>query len=133
VIGYRVTTRSDVKKVIRKIRRENPRTLGHAGGYIRKVAYRSIRPRKDRTKHSPKGSPPYTHTKRLPKSILYFVDKRRDSVIIGPSHRLIGIAGAEHEHGADWRKPMPDKRPFMQPALEKTAPKLPRQWQGFLR
>ena len=130
MIGYRVTTRSDVNKVIRKARRENPRRLGHGAALIRLTARRSIRTSK---RPAPKGHPPHTRgQKRLRNAILYVVERQRERALAGPSHRIAGVSGGEHEHGLDWRKPM-DERPFMQPALEKTAPRLPREWGGFVR
>lgn len=130
MIGYRVRTRSDVAKVIRKARRNNPTSLGHAAALIRLSARHSIRTSK---KPAARGQPPHTRgRKRLRNAVLYFVDKRRETALIGPSHRIAGISGGEHEHGLDWRKPM-DERPFMGPALKKESPKLPKQWEGFVR
>lgn len=130
MIGYRVKTRSDVRKVQRKIQRENPTRLGHGAALIRTYAKRSIR---TSSKPSAKGRPPHTRKgKRLKKALLYAVEKARERASIGPSHRIAGISGGEQEHGLDWRKPM-EARPFMGPALEKVSPRLPREWQGFLR
>ncbi len=130
MIAYRVRTRSDIAKVERKARRENPKSLAHGAAMVRLIARRSIRPS---PRPAPRGRPPHTRKgKRLRRAILYAVDKIRELALIGPSFRIAGISAAEHEHGADWRKPM-DERPFMRPALEKAAPKLPQQWEGFLR
>ena len=130
MIGYRVTTRSDVPKAVRKIKKENPKRLGHGAAIVRLIARRSIRSSK---RPAPPGRPPRTRgQRRLRRSVLYAVIKARETALIGPSYRIVGIAGAEHEHGLDRRKPM-DERPFMQPALEEAAPRFPKQWEGFLR
>lgn len=130
MIGMIVRTRSEIPKVIRKAERKNPKTLGHAAGLIRITARRSIRRRK---KPAPRGQPPHTQTGRLPKAILYAVEKAKHRAVIGTSRNLIGICGAEHEQNVGWRKPPIGSRPFMAPALEKITPRLPAQWRGFLR
>jgi len=129
MIGIKARSRFDREKVRRKAKQGNIRTLGHAAAVIRLTAKRSIRKRKG---PSPKGTPPHTRTKRLPSSILYSVDKTRDMALIGPSRRIVGIAGAEHEHGGKWRRERFPRRPFMFPALEKTAPRLPKHWAGSI-
>lgn len=130
MIHYKVKTRADLRKVERKAKRNNPETLAHGAATVRLIAKRLIR---TSPRPAPRGQPPRTRgRKRLRKAILFAVDKIRELALIGPSYRIAGISGAEHEHGADWRKPM-DERPFMGPALEKAKPKLPREWEGFLR
>ena len=123
----KVKTRLDVQRVLRAQRRANIETLPHAGGFIRKTAKRSIRKRKGA---SPKGKPPYTHTKRLPGSILYGVDKMAESVVIGPARTKIGRAGRVHEHGGRIKQDHFEPRPVMGPALEKTRRRLPAMWAG---
>lgn len=127
MIGMGARTRFHHQKLRRKAKEGNVRSLGHAAAAIRLTARRSIRKRKG---PAPEGSPPHTHTKRLPSSILYLVDKIRQAALIGPSHRIVGIAGAEHEHGGKWREERFSRRSFMFPALQKTAPRLPRHWAG---
>jgi len=127
MIGMQARTKFDSQKVRRKAKQGSIKSLGHAAATIRLTAKRSIRKRKG---PSPKGTPPHTRTKRLPSSILYCVDKTREMAVIGPSRRIVGIAGAEHEHGGRWRQEQFPRRPFMFPALEKTAPRLPRHWAG---
>jgi len=130
MIGYRVKTRSDVPKVIRKIRRENPTRLEHGAALVRLIARRSIRTSK---RPAPRGQPPRTRgQRRLRNAILYAVIKARETALIGPSHRIVGICGSEHEKGYSGRKKM-QQRPFMVPALERASPRLPKQWEGFLR
>jgi len=120
-------TKFDHQKLRRNAKQGNIRSLGHAAAAIRVTAKRSIRKRKG---PAPQGSPPHTHTRRLPSAILYRVDKTRQAALIGPSARIVGVAGAEHEHGGRWRKERFPRRPFMFPALAKTAPRLPTHWAG---
>jgi hypothetical protein len=90
------------------------------------IAKRSIRKRK---KASAPGTPPSTQTSRLPRSIVFFVDRKRCYAIIGPSYDLIGPAGAVHEYGSEsFRGEKYDQRPYMVPALEKVQSRLPRMW-----
>jgi len=56
------------------------------------------------------------------------VDKTREMALVGPSYRIVGIAGAEHEHGEKFRDQRLPRRPFMFSALQKTAPRLPPHW-----
>ena len=106
------------------------RSLGHAVATIRKLAMGSIRRIAGR---SAVGQPPHTHTNRLPKAILFAVEKPTQSAVVGPSRRIVGLAGAEQEHGGRWRKELFAPRPFMAPALEKVINRLPSFWAGSVR
>jgi len=119
------------RKLQKKVEQSNFQNIGHAAATLRMIARRSIRKRK---RPAPEGEPPHTQTKRLKTSILYAVDRRRESAIIGPSYHVIGVAGAEHEHGRRFRgrRPQQDARPFMGPALKKAAPRMPRFWRASL-
>ncbi|GAB6166150.1 hypothetical protein JCM19992_21500 [Thermostilla marina] len=117
-------------RVARKARRAGIKSLGHAGAAIRLAARRSLRKRKG---SAPPGQPPHTHTRRLPKAILYAVDKRRQVVVIGPAVHLFGTAGKAHEHGGRFRGARYPKRPFMEPALLKVKDRLPKFWAGSVR
>lgn len=83
------------------------------------------------------GTPPHTHThgvykrgnKRgrkkgdkkagvLPRSIVYRVDKRELSSVVGPSFRVAGTVGMAHEFGGLYKGQIFPERPFMKPALE---------------
>jgi hypothetical protein len=64
----------------------------------------------------------------LPNSIVFYVDKKKRYAIIGPSSDLIGVAGGIHEQGGSWRGQSYPKRPFMVPAMEIVAPRLPSMW-----
>ena len=125
-----VKTRSDVRKVLARAKRANIRTLGHAGGTIRKVARHSIRRSPN---PSAPGTPPQTRKGQLRRSILYAVEKDKQSVVIGPSITMVGTSATAHEFGGRFRRERYDKRPFMGPALEQTRAKLPRHWAGSVR
>ncbi len=135
MIGMKVKTRSDVQKVLRKVRRANIVTLGHAGAALRLTARRSIRRRKG---PSAPGTPPHTHTGALRSSIVYSVEKHADRVVIGPAFGGVGLSGALHEFGGRRRARRRGRaarykpRPFMGPALEKIKPRLPRMWAGSI-
>jgi hypothetical protein len=130
MIGMTVHTRLDVQIVLRKARRANIQTLGHAGAAIRLIARRSIR---RRANASAAGKPPHTRRGQLKRAILYSVEKEHQRVVIGPSHTIVGPVGGAHEHGGRFRKQTYDRRPFMGPALEKTEDRLPRMWAGSVR
>jgi len=101
--------------------------LNHAAAAIRLTARRSLRSGR---KASPAGSPPASKTRRLKESIVYVVDRLKRIALVGPSAQKVGPAGGIHEHGGPYR--LHDKktanypaRPFMLPAAEKIAPRLP--------
>ena len=127
-ISCKVTNRFN--SLERKVQQANFKNLGHAAATLRMVARQSIRRRK---KPSQPGSPPHTQTGRLKRSIIYSVDRQRQSAIIGPSHSIIGPAGAEHEHGGGRRKQRFPRRPYMGPALKKIQPRLSRMWASSIK
>jgi hypothetical protein len=83
--------------VIAATRRAERTVLSRQGAYVRGIAKRKIRRRKNPDLSSPPGTPPYTHTGALKKSIVFAVGT--DSVIIGPSWSEIGRIGHTHEFG----------------------------------
>jgi phage gpG-like protein len=72
---------------------------------------------------SPPGTPPYTHTGRLKKAILFAYNRATESVVVGPSERITDIGGL-HEKGGRRRGRRYPARPFMRPARQKSIPKL---------
>ena len=130
MVGMKVKTKSQMQKVVRKAKRGNIESLGHAGAAIRLVAKRSVRKKKG---PAPAGQPPHTHTKRLPRAIKYAVEKQRGRVVIGPDVESFGTAGKAHEHGGVYKQEHYEQRPFMGPALEKTKERLPRMWAGSVK
>jgi hypothetical protein len=130
MIGAKVKTKDETKKVLAKAKQGNFKSLGHAGAAIRLTAKRSIRKRK---KASPEGQPPHTRKGQLRGAILFDVDKQKDLVVIGPDHSKVGASGSAHEHGGKYKRQRYPKRPFMGPALEKTQDRLPKLWAGSVK
>lgn len=71
------------------------------GAYVRSDARRSIReaPKKRREKNSKPGTPPLSHTGNLKKNIFFGLDKRENSVVIGPHKNRSGYAPEALEYG----------------------------------
>ena len=130
MIEMKIQTRMDVQKVLRKVRRANIESLGHAGASIRLTARRSIR-RSPRP--SAPGTPPHTRRGLLRRAIVYAVDKFRRMVVIGPAYGMVGLSATPHEFGGRYRREQYKKRAFMGPALEKTKSTLPRHWAASVR
>ena len=101
MIHLRTRVRFNANRVKRKVDQASFKSLGHAGGAIRKTAYRSIRKRK---KPSRPGTPPHTQTGRLKRSIRYEVDRRSPGVVIGPINEIAGRIWNLHEFGGVARK-----------------------------
>ncbi len=130
MIGVRVKTRMDGKRVVRAARSGSIKSLGHAGGALRMAAKRSIKRAKA---ESPEGTPPHTRKGQLRRAILYAVERSRQSVVVGPDFSIVGKAGTAHEFGGRFRGGRYPKRPFMGPALQKTKDRLPKMWAGSVR
>ena len=98
------------------------------------------------------GTPPNTRRGLLKQSLLFGVEKQRQSVVIGPAESFIGTAMTAHEFGGIYRaesfigtamtahefggiyrKRRYPKRPLMKPTLEKTLPKLPALWENSVK
>jgi len=130
MVGVKVTTRSEMKKVLRAAQRSTFENLGHAGAAIRLTATRSIRRSK---KPSAAGSPPNTRRGQMRRAIRYAVEKNQNRVVIGPEHSVVADAGRAHEFGGSFRHEHYQPRPFMGPALEKNKDRLPKLWAGSVR
>jgi len=131
--------RPKVEQAVDKAKRQ---VHSKVGAFIRTTARTSIRKRKGT---SPPGSPPYSHEGSLRRLILFGYDRSSDSVVVGPVGFRQGTAPNVLEFGGtttvvrkrrgrvNARRTRIDKRPYMGPALEKEAPKLPRLWAGSVR
>lgn len=84
-------------------------------------------------KASSPGSPPHTREGLLKNSLLFGVEKKPQSAVIGPAESIIGTAMVPHEFGGKYRKRRYPKRPLMGPTLEKTASKLPSLWEKSVK
>lgn len=83
--------------VIAATKRAGKQVLARQGAYVRGIARRKIRRRKDPALCSPPGQPPFTHTGALKKSIVFGAGM--ESVVIGPTFSEIGRIGHTHEFG----------------------------------
>ncbi|XZE55816.1 hypothetical protein SH139x_001843 [Planctomycetaceae bacterium SH139] len=101
MMHIRTRVRFNANRVKKKVDQASFNSLGHAGGAIRKTAYRSIRKRKN---PSQPGSPPSSPTGRLRRSFRYEVDRRAPGVVIGPVNEISGQLWNLHEFGGKAKK-----------------------------
>ena len=120
----------DDRRILVAVRSGNNIALRRAGAYIRKATRNRVT---TSDKASAPGSPPNTRQGLLKQSLLFGVDNRRESVVIGPAESIIGTAMVAHEFGGTYRKRRYPKRPLMGPTLEKTATKLPALWEKSVK
>jgi len=142
MIGFRVKFKVNFKRLAKRVRRGSIKSMGQAGALVYKVARNSIRRRKG---PSTPGTAPHTRTKSQEKkarrfgglkdSLRFEVERRffGGSVVIGPTPRLAGTSGQAHEFGGSYRGQRFEKRPFMGPALQRSLPKIPREWKNIVR
>ena len=117
----------DERRILVAVQNGNNVALRRAGAYIRKAARNRI---STSDKASPPGTPPHTRRGRLKNSLLFGVEKKRRTVVIGPAESIMGTAMAAHEFGGSYRKRHYPKRKLMGPTLEQTAPRLPSLWEN---
>lgn len=87
--GSKIMTAKD--RVSRKV-------LSRQGAYLRGIAKRMIRFKKNKSIYSMPGNSPFTHSKTgLKQSIIFAADDV--SVVIGTTFSGIGTIGGTHEHG----------------------------------
>ena len=133
----------DGNRIISRAERAARSVLMRAGAFIRRRARSSLRKRK---RISLPGRPPSSHTGRLRGLILFGVDRRGETVVIGPRGKGDrDQAGETLEHGKTVRAKNRRKRrrqrmryrarPFMGPALkaEVDSGKLPKLWANSVR
>lgn len=120
----------DQRRIQRAVQRASFRGLSHAGAAVRLTARRSIR----RSKRAAlPGRPPHTRRGQLKKAIVYAVEKRKQRVVVGPTHELVGPSAVAHEFGGKFRGQKYPKRPLMGPALEQNKDRLPTFWAGSVK
>ena len=120
----------DESRILIAVQRGNITALRRAGAYVRKAARNRVT---QSANASSPGSPPNTRQGLLKQSLLFGVDKRLESVVIGPAESMIGTAMVAHEYGGRFRKRRYPKRPLMGPTLQKTATKLPDLWEKSVK
>ena len=120
----------DDRRILIAVKSGNNVALRRAGAYIRKAARNRV---STSDKASAPGSPPNTRKGLLKQSLLFGVEQKWQSVVIGPAESMIGTAMVAHEYGGRYRKRRYPKRPLMGPTLEKTATKLPSLWEKSVK
>ncbi len=120
----------DEEKVLNAVKSGNVKALRRAGAYVRKSARNAV---SRSSKASSPGMPPHTRRGLLKRSILFGVEKQRQSVVIGPAKSLIGVSMTAHEFGGMYRRRKYPKRPLMGPTLERVAPQLPKLWRDSVK
>jgi hypothetical protein len=116
-------------KVLALLGKKTSRMLFKAGGFARTFAQRSMRTKKGA---SPAGSPPHSHGNKLLRKLLYFhVDAKAKVVRVGPLKKVSTASFKVprlHEKGGTVNGKRGTghypARPYMEPALEATKPKL---------
>ena len=104
--------------------------LRRMGAYIRRAAQSKVR----QSRHpSQPGEPPHTRRGALKRGILFGVDRRTNSVVVGPSIRFVGTSMQAHEFGGGYKRERYPKRPLMGPSLRESAPHLAKMWENAVK
>jgi len=147
MIGMTVKTKFTPKLLVAAKDKAAFRNIGHAAASLAKDAKASIQrgPKEQRTRaksrsgkkvararHAPStpGTPPHTQRGRLPAAIRFAATE--NSAVIGPRKSVIGEAAAAHELGGSYKGQHYPARPFMQPALERAAPRFAGSFRGSI-
>ena len=104
--------------------------LRRMGAYIRRAAQSKVR--QSRNPSQP-GEPPHTRRGALKRGILFGVDIRTNSVVVGPSIRFVGTSMQAHEFGGGYKRERYPKRPLMGPSLRESAPHLAKMWEDAVK
>ncbi|MBR2487561.1 MAG: hypothetical protein IKB52_00380 [Kiritimatiellae bacterium] len=120
----------DADGLVARVARASVEILRRMGAYVRTVARRKVRPGE---RPSPAGTPPHSRTGALKRGILFGVERRQASVVIGPSERFVGTSMAAHEFGGAYKRERYPKRSLMGPALKESTPRLARMWQDAVK
>lgn len=104
--------------------------LRRMGAYIRRAAQSKVR--QSRNPSQP-GEPPHTRRGALKRGILFGVDRRTNSIVVGPSVRFVGTSMQAHEFGGGYKRERYPKRPLMGPSLRESAPHLAKMWENAVK
>ena len=104
--------------------------LRRMGAYIHRAAQSKVR--QSRSPSQP-GEPPHTRRGALKRGILFGVDRRTKSVVVGPSIRFVGTSMQAHEFGGGYKRERYPKRPLMGPSLRESAPHLAKMWEDAVK
>ncbi len=102
MIKYKAKSRMNTQAVKRAAGRAVIKTHEQAGRLIYRIARNSIRRRKNKNAHSPAGTPPFTHTGALKRSIRFAASDK--DVVVGPTLSEIGMVANLHEFGGRPKK-----------------------------
>ena len=120
----------DEAGLVARVAKASLAVLRRMGAYVRRAAQHKVH---TSDKPSLPGTPPHSKTGALKRGILFGVEKRRQSVVIGPSERFVGESMSAHEFGGRYRKERYPKRPLMGPTLKESAPRLSRLWEDAVK
>jgi phage gpG-like protein len=121
-------TEDTTKKVEQAAEKANFRNFRHGAASVSKAAKQSIQRRPG---PSAPGEPPNTHRRIfLRRSIRFAATKT--SAIIGPMKSIVGMSAQAHEFGGTYKGSTYPARPFMQPAMVKSAPRFAGEWKGSI-
>ena len=115
----------DEDGLVARVAKASVAVLRRMGAYVRRAAQHKVH---TSDKPSQPGTPPHSKTGALKRGILFGVEKRRQSVLIGPGFRFVGESAAAHEFGGQYRKERYPKRPLMGPTLKESASRLSALW-----
>lgn len=142
---FKVQTKFTPAPVVNAVDRSAERVLGKFGLFIRRDVRKRLKKRKKGGISSP-GESPATHGEQL-KMVLYDVNKRTRSVIIGPIklRGKMGLATKALEEGGEiqWKGEQKGKpvlaratieaRPYMLPTFEARKNELPEMWRNAIK
>ena len=120
----------DANGLVARAAKASVDVLRRMGAYIRRAAQSKVR--QSRNPSQP-GEPPHTHRGALKRGILFGVDRRTNSVVVGPSVRFVGTSMQAHEFGGGYKRERYPKRPLMGPSLRESAPHLAKMWENAVK
>ena len=133
-IGCRGGARMEIRKLKRKLDKGKFRGLNHAAAFIRRTMMNLLRKKAPKRVPSKPNTPPHRHASRgLAWGVLYSVDRRRGSAVIGPDYFRVKFCGMKHERGGMFKGAHYPRRPFAGPALKKVQSRLSRFWRASVR
>ncbi len=120
----------DANGLVARAAKASVDVLRRMGAYIRRAAQSKVR--QSRNPSQP-GEPPHTRRGALKRGILFGVDRRTNSVVVGPSVRFVGTSMQAHEFGGGYKRERYPKRPLMGPSLRESAPHLAKMWENAVK
>ena len=120
----------DANGLVARAAKASVDVLRRMGAYIRRAAQSKVR--QSRNPSQP-GEPPHTRRGALKRGILFGVDRRTNSIVVGPSVRFVGTSMQAHEFGGGYKRERYPKRPLMGPSLRESAPHLAKMWENAVK